>query len=149
MLAFAALLAGPAAAQDQQGLTEQQRINEHFGDDKLPRAILYENGSLQGLDISRAESEAYRFTLKQVRFFGMTIYDANDTRPLIADLVGAEVSLADIRDLAKVVEDKYDTNGNTPAEVVLDRMPSADGIITLDVLENTIAANGPTRGRGS
>ena len=65
----------------------------------------------------------------------MTIYGANDMRPLFADMVGAEVSLAGIQDLAQAVEGKYDSDGFTPAELVFGRIPSADGIVTLDVLE--------------
>ena len=77
----------------------------------------------------------------------MTIYGANDMRPLFADMAGAEVSLADMQDLAQAVEGKYDSDGFTPAELVLGRMPSADGIVTLDVLEKYNAAGKAARGR--
>jgi hemolysin activation/secretion protein len=135
VLIIAAILAGHAAAQDQPGLSEQQRLNERFDETKLPRAAFDEDSDLQGLALTREEAEAHRFTLKQVRFSGMTIYSANDMRPFFADMVGREISLAEILDVAEAIEEKYDADGLTPAEVALRRMSTADGTATLDVLE--------------
>jgi len=131
----ATFLAGPAPAQEPAGVTDQQRLLERFDDEKLPQSVLDENGGAQGMAISRAAAEQHRFTLNKLRFSGMTIYDADDMQPFYADMIGSEVSLADILDVADLIEEKYDRDGYTSADVLLRAMPSANGTVTLTVIE--------------
>ena len=65
----------------------------------------------------------------------MTIYDAGDMRPIYGDMIGTEISLAKILDVAESVEEKYERDGYTTADVELRRLPSADGKVTLSVTE--------------
>ena len=131
----AALLGGEAAAQDLPGLTEQQRLLERFDDIQLPKSTFDEDDRAEGISITRAAAEQHRFTLKRLRFAGMTIYDVDDMRPLFGNMIGTEISLAEILDVAELVEQKYDRDGMTTARVLLRRLPSADGKVTLSVIE--------------
>ena len=132
---MAALLAGAAGAQEQTGLTEQQRLDERFDDSKRPISTFEEGGSTAGITLTRAEAEQHRFTLKRLRFAGMTIYGADDMRPFYADMLGNEISLAEILDVAELVERKYDEDGYTTADVRLLAKPGSDGKVTLIVSE--------------
>lgn len=130
-----AILAGPAPAQDPAGVTDQQRLLERFEDDKLPQSRLDEENGAQGMAISRTAAEQHRFTLTKLRFAGMTIYGVDDMQPFYADMIGSEISLADILDVADLIEEKYDRDGYTSADVLLRAMPSANGTVTLNVIE--------------
>jgi len=132
---LAIFIAFPAAAQDPAGVIDQQRLQDRFDSDNLPRSEFGNEDGVQGLDISRADTDAHRFTPTKLRFAGMTIYGVNDMRPFFADLLGTEVSLADMLDVAEQVEEKYDRDGYTSAEVLLRAMPSANGTVTLNVIE--------------
>ena len=72
-----------------------------------------------------------------MRFAGMTIYGVDDMQPFFADMLGTEVSLADILDVAEKIEEKYDDDGYTSADVLLRSMPSdvGTGTVTLNVIE--------------
>jgi hemolysin activation/secretion protein len=128
-------LAGQAPAQDATALTDQQRLNERFDDSKLPKSTFDADGPAAGEAIGRDVAEKHRFTLSGIRFAGMTIYDAGDMRPIYGDMIGTEISLAKILDVAESVEEKYERDGYTTADVELRRMPSADGKVTLSVTE--------------
>ncbi len=52
---------------------------------------------------------ALRFTLRGVEIEGSTVYGAEQFAPLYADLIGTEVSVADIYALANQVTAKYGT----------------------------------------
>ena len=134
-IAMAAFIAFPASAQDPAGVTDQQRLQERFDDSKLPRSQFDEEDGAQGLDISRADAEHHRFTLNKMRFAGMTIYGVDDMQPFFADMLGTEVRLADILDVAEKIEEKYDDDGYTSADVLLRSMPSDAGTVTLNVIE--------------
>ena len=132
---MAAFIAFPATAQDPAGVTDQQRLQERFDDDKLPRSQFGDEDGAQGLDIPRADAEAHRFTLTKLRFAGMTIYGVDDMQPFFERLLGTEVSLADILGVAEKIEQKYDDDGYTSADVLLRGMPSDAGTVTLNVIE--------------
>ena len=70
-----------------------------------------------------------------MRFAGMTIYGVDDMQPFFADMLGTEVSLADILDVAEKIEEKYDDDGYTSADVLLRSMPSDASTLTLNVIE--------------
>ena len=131
----AAFLAGQAPAQDLPDLSEQQRLLERFDDSQLPKSTFDENASAEEESITRAAAEQHRFTLKRIRFAGMTLYDVDDMRPIFGDIIGTEISLAEILDVAELVEQKYARDGYTTANVLLRKLPSADGSVTLSVIE--------------
>ncbi|MDP6589583.1 MAG: POTRA domain-containing protein [Alphaproteobacteria bacterium] len=131
----AALLTGQAGAQEQTGVTEQQRLLDRFDDSQLPKSTFDKDDRADGMTMTRSEAEQHRFTLKRLGFSGMTIYGADDMRPFFADMLGTEISLAEILDVAKLVERKYDQDGYTSADVLLRAMPTDDGKVTLIVSE--------------
>ena len=65
----------------------------------------------------------------------MTIYGMGDMQPFYADMLGTEVSLADMLDVAEKIEQKYGDDGYTSADVLLRAMPSDAGTATLNVIE--------------
>ena len=65
----------------------------------------------------------------------MTLYDTYDMQPLYEEMLGTEISLADILDLAKQIEEKYATDGYSTARVVLQRLPDSGGRVALLVIE--------------
>lgn len=135
-----ALLMMPGAlqsvfSQDIQGVTEQQRLLDRFNDSKLPKSGFDDDTSAVGVSIDRADAEQHRFTFKSIKFPGMTLYDTYDMQPLYEEMLGTEISLADILDLAKQIEEKYATDGYSTARVVLQRLPDSGGRVALLVIE--------------
>lgn len=122
-------------SQDNQGLTEQQRLEERFEGSQLPKSGFDDDSAITGESIDRAEAAKYRFTFKSIKFPGMTIYDAHDMRPLYEEILGTEISLTEILDLAKLIEQKYAEDGHTTARVMLTKRPDSNGKVTLLVIE--------------
>ena len=54
---------------------------------------------------------------------------------VFADMLGSEVNLADILDVAEKIEEKYDDDSYTSADVLLSGVPSDAGTVTLNVIE--------------
>tara|TARA_B100000809_G_scaffold228330_1_gene241259 strand:+ start:174 stop:521 length:348 start_codon:yes stop_codon:yes gene_type:complete len=95
-----------AFLQDPQGVTEQQRLLDRFDDSELPKSGFDDDTSAVGVSIDRADAKQHLFTFKSIKFPGMTLYDTYDMQPLYEDMLGTEISLADILDLAGEIEEK-------------------------------------------
>ncbi len=122
-------------SQDNQGLIEQQRLEERFEDSQLPKSSFEDDSAITGQSMDRAEAAQYRFTFRSIKFPGMTLYDAYDMRPLYEEMLGTEISLAEILDVAKLIEQKYAEDGYTTARVMLTKRPDSGGKVTLLVIE--------------
>ena len=85
--------------------------------------------------LSRTATKQHSFSLNKLRFAVMTIYGVDDMQPFYADVISREISPAEILDIADLIEEKYDRDGYTGADVMLLAMPSANGTITLNVIE--------------
>ena len=123
------------SSQDNQGLIEQQRLEDRFEGSQTPKSRFDDDSAITGESMDRAEAAQYRFTFKSIKFPGMTLYDAYDMRPLYEEMLGAEISLAEILDLAKLIEQKYAEDGYTAARVMLTKRPDSGGKVSLLVIE--------------
>jgi hemolysin activation/secretion protein len=66
-----------------------------------------------------AEAEGVRLRLKSLVVEGSTVYSAADLEPLYADLIGKEVSAADIYGVAAKISAKYGKDGYLVARAVI------------------------------
>jgi hemolysin activation/secretion protein len=95
-------------------------------------------------------AEEVKFVLKEVNFEGATVYSQDDLRPLYADLVGKEVSLADVYGVARGATVKYRTDGYILSQVFVPPQDVNAGVVRLQVIEgfvDQVTIEGDIRGR--
>jgi hemolysin activation/secretion protein len=88
--------------------------------------------------VPRAVDEL-RFQLKDVRIVGATVFSPDDFRPLYADLIGKEVGLSDILNVADEIESKYRERGFIISRAYVPPQRVGDGIFTINVVEGYIS----------
>ncbi|MBX6323755.1 MAG: BamA/TamA family outer membrane protein [Rhodospirillaceae bacterium] len=91
-----------------------------------------------------------KFVLKDVTFDGATVYNPEDLRPLYADMVGKEVSLADIYAVARRATVKYRSDGYILSQVFVPPQDVKEGVVRLQVVEgfvDKVTIEGDVQGR--
>ena len=88
--------------------------------------------------VPRAVDEL-RFHLEDIRIQGAATLDPANFRPLYQQLLGKEVSLADILDVASAIEAEYRRNGYILVRAFVPPQRVTDGIFTINVVEGFIA----------
>ncbi|HVJ00893.1 MAG TPA: ShlB/FhaC/HecB family hemolysin secretion/activation protein [Sphingomonas sp.] len=83
-------------------------------------------------------AEQVRFVLREVSFPGMTIYRPEQMRPLYQELIGREVSLADLYTLADKVTARYRRDGYLLSLAVVPEQQIGDGSVSLRVVEGYV-----------
>lgn len=142
-------MALPARAVDLPGSVEPGRIEQEFETPEAPRAT---PGAEPGVPEQEVPfgAEEVRFVLQNVTFEGSTVYSQDELRPLWADLVGQEVSLMQVYDVARAATVKYRTDGYILSQVIVPPQDVEAGMVTLQVIEGYIAnvtLEGEVRGR--
>jgi len=85
-------------------------------------------------------AEQVRFVLREISFPGMTLYRPEQIRPLYADLVGREVSLADLYALADKLTARYRRDGYLLSLAVVPEQQVSNGRVSLRVVEGYVDA---------
>ena len=111
LFAALAILLLPVSAVAQVGGAAPGRERERFVDPPAPRA--QPGGETISLPSTVAPPGAERITLtiSRVVVTGATVYSDADLAPLYADMMGAEVPLAAVYDLARRITAKYGAAG--------------------------------------
>jgi len=88
--------------------------------------------------VPRAVDEI-RFRLKDIEIKGAVTISPARFRPFYQKLIGTEVSLSDILDVADAIETEYRRNGYILVRAFVPPQRVADGIFTINVVEGFIA----------
>lgn len=82
--------------------------------------------------------EAFRFHLNNIRIVGAESIPAGKFQPLFSRLIGRDVSLSDIYDVAKGIEDDYHAAGYPLVRAFVPVQHVKDGIFTIKVVEGYV-----------
>lgn len=85
-----------------------------------------------------AANPSVNFTLTGLEIVNATVYDPTDFEPLYADLVGAQVSLTQLRGIADAIQQKYRDDGYLATRVIIPPQAIANGKPKFDVYEGKI-----------
>jgi hemolysin activation/secretion protein len=83
-------------------------------------------------------AEDLRFSVRDVVVDGSTIYDTEALRPLWQDLLGHEISLADLYGVAAEITRKYRNDGYILSRAIIPAQSIEDGIAHIEVIEGYI-----------
>ena len=136
-----AMMAGTAAAQLPEqlpGAVEPGRIERQFEPGVEPQAEPRPDAD-PGEQPIPPGAEEVRFVLQGVTVDGATVFDEGVFQPLYADLIGQEVSLADIFEVANAATALYRGEGYILSLVVVPQQEVADGVVRLQAIEGRIA----------
>lgn len=86
-----------------------------------------------------AGSEATRFLLQRLVLDGVTVYGEGDLRPAWQDLLGREVSLAQLYEVAQALTRRYRNDGYILSQVVVPAQTIRDGTARLQAVEGYVA----------
>jgi len=89
--------------------------------------------------VPRSVSELH-FQLNDIRIEGAVTLPAESFRPLYQSLIGKEVTVADILDVADAIEDAYRARGFVLSHAYVPPQRVKDGVFTIDVVEGYVAA---------
>jgi hemolysin activation/secretion protein len=120
VFAVLALLLLPVSAVAQVPPSEQPgRERDRFVEPQAPRA--QPGGGVISLPstVAPAGAESIRLTVSRVVIRGATVYSDADLAPLYADMMGGEVSLAAVYDLARRITAKYGAAGYVLSRAVV------------------------------
>jgi hemolysin activation/secretion protein len=84
------------------------------------------------------EAEAIRFTLQAVTLDGGTVYDEAELRPLWADLLGQEISLATVFGLTEQITARYRNDGYILSRALVPPQEISDGRVQLRIVEGYV-----------
>ena len=146
----AGLWAADAMAQALPGAADPSRVEDLFQPGPEPLSEP-EPEVAPGVDgpVAPEGAEELRFVLREIRFEGATVFSEADFQPLYADLIGTEVSAADIFAIAQRAKAQYRAAGYVLSQVVVPAQPIEDGVITLAAVEgfvDVVTIEGDVRG---
>ncbi|MGQ0527368.1 MAG: ShlB/FhaC/HecB family hemolysin secretion/activation protein [Alphaproteobacteria bacterium] len=139
--ALALVLPLPAYAQlDQQtGIADPGRQQEQFRDSlthtELSPDIEVKELALQG---APPGAENIHFVLQELEVEGFEAYSDAQLRPLYADKIGTEISLADLYDIANQITLKYRNDGYLLTQVVVPPQTIDNGYAQVRVVEGYV-----------
>ena len=81
-----------------------------------------------------------KFVLKELLIEGATAYSADALRPLYADLLGREVSVAQMFEVANAIELRYRNAGYVTSRVIVPQQTVDDGRFKILVVEGFVSA---------
>ena len=84
-------------------------------------------------------ADQVRFVLKSVQVDGVTVYPADEIRSAYADLIGTEITLARVYELADALTRKYRNDGFVLSQVVVPQQAIRAGAVRLQAIEGYIA----------
>jgi hemolysin activation/secretion protein len=85
-----------------------------------------------------AEGAGPSFVLRAVRLEGATVLTEADLAPLWQELIGSDVTLASLEDIAAAVGARYRSEGYVLSQAVVPAQTVEDGVVTLLVIEGFV-----------
>ena len=83
-------------------------------------------------------ADKIRFNLNQIRFEGVGAYTEAEMRPVYADKLGQNVSLADVYAIATAMTNKYRNDGYILTQVIVPAQTIDGGVVTLRAVEGFV-----------
>jgi hemolysin activation/secretion protein len=133
-------LAGPALAQQQlPASVAPGQLENRFQPPPEPRAT-DEPEIRPTLEPEKPPSgaEQVRFPLMHVTVAGSTVFSENDFLPLYSDLIGKEVTLKQIYDIASAITAKYGNAGYALSIALVPAQRIRGGAVTIQVIEGYV-----------
>jgi hemolysin activation/secretion protein len=84
-------------------------------------------------------AEGTRFRVSGFKFSGVTVFAESDLQLMLADLLAKEVSLSDLQTALDRLSQKYRQHGYFVARAYLPAQDVKDGIVSIAILEGTVA----------
>lgn len=84
-------------------------------------------------------AEKVRFVLRAIVVKGATVYSGEALQALYADLIGTEISVARLFELAEQIQRKYRDDGYFLARVIVPPQTASNGVFELQVIEGYIS----------
>lgn len=85
-----------------------------------------------------ADSQQIRFLLREVELKGVSVFAVEELRPLYAEQLGQEISLADLYAIAAEIQKFYRRRGYLFTRVLVPAQTIAEGKVILEVIEGFI-----------
>jgi hemolysin activation/secretion protein len=85
-----------------------------------------------------AQADRIRIPLREISVTGSTVFKATDLAPLYASLLGHDVTLAELRDLARRIQDRYVAAGYFGTTATVPPQVVHDGVVTIEVTELSV-----------
>ena len=115
------------------------QIERQFEEEPTPRTEIDPPPSIEfAPQTAPPGSEEVRFVLQDVVFQGATVFDAEDFRPFYAELIGQEISLAQMYDIARQATVLYRQEGYILSLVIVPPQTIEGGVVQLQVIEGFI-----------
>ncbi len=166
--AVSAALAGPGIANDEiehgrletsfdvaqqiPATVEPGRIEDAFKEKAQPKST-FEPMIEEGEEMAPpAEARSVTFTLASIVVEGSTVYEPGDFLPLYEELVGTEISLADVYKVASAISAKYRSDGYILSRAIVPPQTIEGGQVKLQAVEgyiNEVIIEGDIAGRES
>jgi hemolysin activation/secretion protein len=86
-----------------------------------------------------AAADEIQFLLNDIMIVGANAISPETLRPLYDDMIGSQVTLSDIHEVASAIEEAYRLAGYILVRAVVPPQSVADGVFTLNVIEGFIA----------
>ena len=83
-------------------------------------------------------AEEQRFILESVVVRGATVYDPEVIQGFYKDMIGQEISLADLYDIANAITQRYRGDGYFLSRAIVPEQIIENGIVTLEVIEGSV-----------
>ena len=83
-------------------------------------------------------AEEQRFVLQDVVIRGVTVYAPEVIQSFYQDLLGQEISLADLYDIANTITGRYRADGYFLSRAIVPEQVIENGVVTLEVIEGSI-----------
>jgi len=122
----------------------EERVPELEAPDKDAGPIIDEPDDIE----KPATSGGVRFTLNDVMFDGVTVYDTDALADIAQEFVGTEVSISEVYEIARLVTVRYRNDGYILSRAIVPPQPIKDAKQKIRVPKG-LAENNPIDGRSS
>ena len=138
--ALFAVMSSPAPAQQVPGGVQPGQIERQFQSPPQSRPGGGEAVVPASTDQKPpANAASVRFVLSRLRVEGSTVYGETELQSAYAQLLGKDVSLAQIYQVAEALTRRYRNDGYILSQVVVPAQSIRDGVIRLQVVEGFVA----------
>ncbi|MEQ8441361.1 MAG: ShlB/FhaC/HecB family hemolysin secretion/activation protein [Alphaproteobacteria bacterium] len=138
---FIFVLSSSSWAQQVPSSVEADRLEDSFQRAPAPRSEAETPAGDAQEEVAPDENaETVRFVLSGLVIEGATVFETADLLPLYEDLLGQEVALADIYDIAEQVTAHYRADGFFLSRAIVPPQRISGGIVRIQVIEGYISS---------
>lgn len=123
------------------GSADSSRVRKHIEEQmetQQPRVSPNIEVKQNEIRSAPAGAEKLQFNLSRLVIDGMTVYSDEDIKPLYADMLGQQISLADVYGIAERLTVKYRNDGYILTQVVVPAQTIQGGVARLQVVEGFV-----------